>query len=627
MEKFAGAVIISFNTIKEKEEFLNHIPNSFFLNILKMIAKLRYFFCICCVDKIDNSMVIMKYLKLDIEEAPIPEDIIFENLEFTPQSKVYRVVGINMISLILILIGFAINFGLQHLQINVKKKDYNNILIYYIISICINIASSIINIIFEELLDMLTRQEKQNSVNNVYLSYSIKLTIFSFLTKGIIPLVVEKILRTNNYEVLITNMFTTFLTNSILPPLIWTFNINPIYWFKQLEIYLIEKDEKKYLNMNQKNLNELYEKIDMNIAEKYSYIAKTLLMTFLYISIFPFGVLISLIGFILCFFLEKYNYINNYKRPEVLNNTLFFFYLEFYSLILFVIGIGDYIFLSNVFNNKNWSLVNLVFLVLFIIIPYNYFLKQDFIGFKESEINDITYEDAYLDFNKNYDRMNPMTSKEGTKDYIAKLYEKGFIDEDQRDQFNQDLDKINLMKIYNQNRNQRNKLKLQKSLVSINKDPISKSVLPNKKNLFKLSSIFKSFISPRSDQKRKTVIGINRVFNHVGNINKENYNNNNLTANKRVDITERINNLVRKEDEIKEENYEEKESEKEEEKEKLQKTKGFYENTLMNRICGYFEIYEYLNRNRNQIDEINSSENEEDNSEEIYEDKSNKNRE
>jgi hypothetical protein len=390
MAKFAGAVIVSFNTTKEKEEFLKHIPNTLFLKLLKMIGQLRYFFCFCCIDKIDNSKFIMKYLKMEIEEAPNPEDIIFENLEFTQQSKTYRVVGYNMISLLLIGIGFGIILGLQNLQMYVNKKDYNKI-IYYLISLCITIISSIINIIFEELLDMLTKHEKQNSTTDYYLSYSIKLTIFSFLIKGIIPLVAEEILGTTNYEILITNMLTMFLVNSIITPLIWTLQLTPNYWIKKLEKYLIKKNQMKYLNMNQKKLNELYEKSDMNIAEKYSYIAKTLLMTFLYISIFPFGVLISLGGFIICYFLEKYNFINNYKRPEVLNNSLFFFYMRNYVIFIFFIGIGDYIFLSDVYNTKGWSIVNIIFSGVLIVIPFNYLLNLDFIGFKENEINYLYY--------------------------------------------------------------------------------------------------------------------------------------------------------------------------------------------------------------------------------------------
>ena len=633
MEKFAGAVIISFNTIKEKEEFLSHVPNTLFIKLLKMIGILRYFLCFCCIDKIDNSKFVMKYLKIHIEEAPNPEDIIFENLEFTQQSKAYRVLGINMISILLIAVGFAIILGFQQLQIIVNRKDYNRI-VYYLISLCITIVSSIINIIFEELLDILTKHEKQSSITNYYLSFSIKLTIFSFLVKGIIPLVVEKILGTSNYEILITNILIMFLVNSIITPLIWTFNITPIYWLKKLQIYLIGKNPYKYLNMNQKKLNELYEESDMKIAEKYSYIAKTLLMTFLYISIFPLGVLISLGGFVLCYILEKYNFINNYKRPEILNNTLFFFYLEYFTIIIFFIGVGDYIFLSDVFHNKSWSLVNIIFLGILIFIPHNYFLNQDFIGFKENIINKIIYDDAYFEFLTDYERINPMAREEGRKNYIEKLYEKKLIDKEEKDRLIKDFSNINLMKIYYQNRNKRNNFKFQKSIAVANLHKLlSKSVLPDKKNMFKLSSIYSSFVDTNKQNKAKAFAFQSQMVNPLFNNYKLKENNilpvneelekNEEKDNNKTNYVKKDSNLnqieeVKEEESIQEDKNEnfgkkmesdlvnnktEKEQERKIDKPIIKKTmrlgkniKDFYNNSIMFRICGSMQVFDYLNR-------------------------------
>ena len=214
MDKFAGTVIISFKTIKEKEEFLSNLPNNFFVQFLNVAGKLRYFFCFCCIKKIDNSKFWQKN-KIQIEEAPEPEDILFENLEFTTMKKTYRVVGMNMISLLLIGIGFGIIFGLQYLQNYVRKKKYTKF-VYYLISLCITIVSSIINIIFENILDFLTKTEKLKSITAYHLSYSVKLALFSFLISGIIPLVCEVISDNENYEILISNMLVMFLVNSIV---------------------------------------------------------------------------------------------------------------------------------------------------------------------------------------------------------------------------------------------------------------------------------------------------------------------------------------------------------------------------------------------------------------------------
>ena len=45
-------------------------------------------------------------------------------------------------------------------------------------------------------------------------------------------------------------------------------------------------------------MNSLYELLDMDISAKYSYVTRTLLMGFFYMSIFPFGIPICCIGFI-----------------------------------------------------------------------------------------------------------------------------------------------------------------------------------------------------------------------------------------------------------------------------------------------------------------------------------------
>ena len=622
MDKFAGAVIISFNTVKEKEEFLSHIPKSLFLQLLKMIGTLRYFLCCCCIKKIDNSYFVMKHLKINIEEAPHSQDIIFENLEFTQQSKVYRVVGINMISLLLIAIGFGIILGFRQLQVHVDKKDYNQI-IHFIISICISIVTSIINIIFEELLDMLTKHEKQSSITNLYLSYSIKLTIFYFLVKAIIPLAVEKILGTSDYEVLITNMMTIFLMNSLVTPILWTIKLSPIYWIKKIKIYLTKKNPSKYVNMSQKKLNKLYEKTDMLIAEKYSYIAYTLLMTFLYTSIFPFGVLISLGGFILCYFLEKYNFINKYKSPEVLDDSIFMFYMKNYIIFLFFIGVGDYIFLSDVLNNKGWSLVNIIFSGILSVIPFNYFLNIDFIGFKESEINTKTYKEAYLDLNffcNTYERINPISKDESTKYYIEKLYENNIISKEQRDKHLKNFENIDLMELYYLNRKNRNNEKIKMSMGIQETNNFLKNLLPNQKKLLKFSSRFSSFINPNKNENQKTVSDPNQIVNPF--INKQPKDNIILS------INNEINNILNKNTQMKKEkepNLNEIEIIKEESKidvkqleqkvdkiEKIidkknlqiqKKFNKFYNNIFLSRIYGSFQVYNYLNKNKDEDDE------------------------
>ena len=151
----------------------------------------------------------------------------------------------------------------------------------------------------------------------------------------------------------------------------------------------------------------------MNVELKYSYIFKTLLMSFLYIPIFPLGVLISLVGFILGYWLEKFNFANMYKRPEMLNRQIAEFYVKNFIVLLFVYGIGDYIFLSDAYDTRIWSLLNIILFGILIIIPYHQVLSIDSLEIEESSIHNKKYDEAYVGFYIDYERANPMTQKEG----------------------------------------------------------------------------------------------------------------------------------------------------------------------------------------------------------------------
>ena len=305
------------------------------------------------------------------------------------------------------------------------------------------------------ILDFLTKLEKQYTMTQYYRSYSLKLTLFTFFTSAVVPLMCELINRSDGYEVLISNMLMMFLVNAFVTPIMWTMNFT--YFLKKFRICLINckkdpKDEDKNHNMTQRELNDLYELADMDISYKYSYLAKTLLMTFLYIPIFPLGIIISLLGFIFGYFLEKFNYCYMYKRPEMLNHRLCVFYVNHFDIILFVYSIGNYIFMNDVYNNKTISLVSIIIFGIITIIPYSKFLQKSFIGIKESDINHIKYEDQFIYFANDYDRANPITRMKGTKNYLEKLLSSNKITREKTNVILNQVKTLNLMDIYYENR-------------------------------------------------------------------------------------------------------------------------------------------------------------------------------
>ena len=452
-EYFGGAAFITFNTIKQQEDYLAKLPSNFFDYLINFFKKMFYLFCSCCTKK-DS----LNYYKKNItfEAAPEPEDVIFENIEVKPIWRIINTFIVYFVSIVICGVSFVAIIFLNKLQKNIDKNKENkttHTVLLYAISFGITGVTSAIDIFLEIVLEKLTKWEKQITWTNYYLSYSLKLTLFSFLNSAVLPIVSELVFdKSNGYEFLISNMLMKFLVNSFLTTIMWTVNVGCV--LKMFKQCLIERKNK--INYNQKELNEIYELSPMNVAAKYSYIGKTLLMSFLYVPIFPLGLGISLLGFILGYWLEKYNFANMYKKPEMLNRQIVEFYTNYFVLIFFVYGIGDYIFLNDVYEKKTWSLVNIIFFGVLILLPYHQLLSIDFINFEESKIHEWEYDVKYVDFLNDYERANPMTKKEGEIRYLETLEKKLKMNKKEIEKRKKRIKEENPMRFYRNQVNNKN---------------------------------------------------------------------------------------------------------------------------------------------------------------------------
>ena len=164
-----------------------------------------YIFCSCCTKK-DS----LNYYKRHItfEAAPEPEDIIFENIETKPIQRIINTFIVYLVSIIICGVSFVAIFYLNKLQKKIdndKENKTTHTVLLYVVSFGITGVTSAIDIILEIVLEKLTKWEKQTTWTNFYLSYSLKLTLFSFLNSAVIPIVCELFLiKSNGYAFLIS---------------------------------------------------------------------------------------------------------------------------------------------------------------------------------------------------------------------------------------------------------------------------------------------------------------------------------------------------------------------------------------------------------------------------------------
>ena len=266
------------------------------------------------------------------------------------------------------------------------------------------------------------------------------------------PLLGEIYHPSNGHKTLINNMLMMFLINSIYTPIRWTLDLS--YFKKKIQIWWLErkKDPDEEHGRTQKELNDLYELPPMNIAIKYSYVVKTLLMAFLYIAIFPLGIIISFLGFCLAYLLEKFNFCKIYKKPEMLGSKICKFYINYFVIILFVYTIGDLFLLRNTFDTNIWTWINLITFGALIFIPYSKLITIDYLKVNKYDIFRKEYKDC-IDFTQDYERANPINQKEGKINYLKKLKSKEIISENEYQNYLKDIYNINIMQIYYKNEN------------------------------------------------------------------------------------------------------------------------------------------------------------------------------
>jgi len=154
-EYFTGVVFATFNTNIEYNNFLSHFPKSFLFKLLSFFS-INFVFNICgCCFSEKYKKYEKKKKTLKVTRAPEPQDIIWENLEYSDIERNKRTIIVYIITFFLILISFGIVLGLNYLQY--KSSSVDNTGAKFGLSILITITISVINNVIIYLLGILSK--------------------------------------------------------------------------------------------------------------------------------------------------------------------------------------------------------------------------------------------------------------------------------------------------------------------------------------------------------------------------------------------------------------------------------------------------------------------------------------
>ena len=232
----------------------------------------------------------------------------------------------------------------------------------------------------------------------------------------------------------------------------------------------------------------------MELADKYAYLGKTVLMTLLYIPLMPVGILISLVGIFFFYFIEKYNITRAYQKPPSIDSGITMGYIENFRLFIFIYAISVYAFLQDTyFVYFKFILFSIILYGVLVLIPYTRLFSIDLL---KCIVLD-KYDEQYFNFTTKYETENPITKKKANYKFAEKLLEKEIISHQEYSNLIAKLnegDNVDLMEIY------REKMNVDKKLIfnAIAKKP--------KKNNFvtslKLKKTNKSLNNSKLDNKK-----------------------------------------------------------------------------------------------------------------------------
>ena len=396
----SGAYFVVFKYIVMKDKFYDFFPTYFYS---KIFIRIKYFFqnilfSRCVNEKIKRTNYLKK--QFTVKHATEAYEVNWQNMGYSFFQKTLYLLSSFFITIILIGISFGIVVSLNYAQYNLSDENDSHQIFEYLLSFLISIIISIINSIGLRLLKLVTKKfEAIETKTDYYVSLSVKMTIFTFINTNIVPLLSNYIHSDwNQSDILLTNILFIFILSFALNPLV--FYLNPNLLMKLSKRARARKEIEglpvKDSTYTQDELNRLFQNPSMSICYKYSFYSNVVLTSFFYMSIIPIGIVFSLFGLIISYFLEIVH-LQFYKRPDVLNSKLCKFFINHFNIALVVLALGNYIFLRDAeeFFSPNWTLINLILFVILVFIPYHRF-KFNLLGLKEGEVTKGSYDEYEL---------------------------------------------------------------------------------------------------------------------------------------------------------------------------------------------------------------------------------------
>eukprot|EP00826_Nyctotherus_ovalis_P064033 TRINITY_DN9389_c0_g1_i3.p1 TRINITY_DN9389_c0_g1~~TRINITY_DN9389_c0_g1_i3.p1 ORF type:complete len:832 (-),score=219.91 TRINITY_DN9389_c0_g1_i3:124-2619(-) len=376
----------------------------------------------------------MKGQKVYVAEAPEPEDVMWENLGYTSMQRLCRVVLNGFITLIIMGVCLVANIFITKASKKYSENKDSSTVVLILFNLLFSFITMIVNAALSYTIPILTVYERHGSQTAYYCSVAIKLSLALFLNSAIIPVITyeEEVYFTSGG--FLTTIWMNWLFVCFFNPFLEIFD--PWYLLACASWYLV-KSKGANSTLTQREANIALEPYEISIVTKYAQLMNIMFYTSFYAFFFPPGIVITIAGIFINYWVSKYLMINRYKVPRISGDIALYcmhfmgWFFPIFSLVAAEVFIAR--FKTSIMENQLLGIV-LPIALLIAMFSLSYCLKH--CSGKGSEksclyklfVGDNSFVTMYFDRFKNveynpftfmtsdYKISNPVTREEGLKE-------------------------------------------------------------------------------------------------------------------------------------------------------------------------------------------------------------------
>lgn len=385
----------------------------------------------------ENDLYHGAYIK--VSKAPEPSDITWENLSYPSNLKNRRRFVTAIVASVLIIIGFIALSLLKKMLQGVQQDEsgttigpYVSVVISLLSATCVAITNTLLGICIRKCM----RYEKHDTHTDFFKGVGRRLTaVFVFNMSittilanvahysGAVHAVSWDYFMKLSVTGLFYDVFFLFITNCYMSSI---FNFFDIMWGLKLNKRRKAIKSGPDCKLTQLEANSLFEGHPVDLALRFANVNKTLIFTGLFAPFIPVGLIFSLVGFVIVYWIDKYlllrRYVSAYKLsyslPKAMLNTSEWFIVAYSlgNLFIFFTPLSDSGdgFVKPQFKSAG-SYFWLSLAAFLLALSYKLFIPADFVHkhtarFREPR-EDVWFETVDEQLPEHYDNFNPLCRK------------------------------------------------------------------------------------------------------------------------------------------------------------------------------------------------------------------------